>query len=111
MRQINHRSLFDAIDALIFTENEIKELCNWDGSLYHKQRYEREHGVLIKDTTGDETAFHTKPLGEVDSETEQDEEEFGDPSPTPANPADLPNVIRQHTSHHASSGMSQPPFS
>jgi hypothetical protein len=41
-------------DALQLTENEISELCCWEGTKSARQRYEAEEGVAVRDTTGDD---------------------------------------------------------
>lgn len=50
----NHKHLFKAIEKLGFTENEVYELCCWQGTLYHRHQYELRNKVTIKDTTGDD---------------------------------------------------------
>jgi len=48
-----HRRLFRAFDALRLTESEIAGLTKWEGTRWAKERFEREQGVAIRDTTGD----------------------------------------------------------
>lgn len=48
-----HRRLFRAFDALKLTESEIAGLTKWEGTRWAKERFEREQGVVIRDTTGD----------------------------------------------------------
>jgi hypothetical protein len=50
----HHARLFDAFDALGLTSYEIGELCKWEGTLWARQRYERDEGVKVTDTTGNE---------------------------------------------------------
>ncbi len=50
----HHRLLFKAFDELRLTENEIASLCRWEGTLWARQRYERDEGIKVQDTTGDE---------------------------------------------------------
>ena len=48
-----HRRLFRAFDALGLSHGEIYALCTWEGTLYAKDRYEKETGILVRDTTWD----------------------------------------------------------
>jgi hypothetical protein len=48
-----HRRLFRAFDALKLTGSEIAGLTKWEGTRWAKERFEREQGVTIRDTTGD----------------------------------------------------------
>jgi len=50
----HHARLFEAFDALDLTESEIASLVRWEGSLWARQRYERDEGIIVRDTTGDE---------------------------------------------------------
>jgi hypothetical protein len=50
----HHRRLFDAFDALGLTEAEIQGFCRWEGTLWARERYERDEGVRVVDTTGEE---------------------------------------------------------
>lgn len=52
-----HRRLFRAFDALGLTEYEIASLCVWEGTKSAKDRYERDQGVAIRDTTTDTTSI------------------------------------------------------
>ena len=49
-----HRLLFKAFDSLRLTESEIASLCRWEGTLWARQRYERDEGIKVLDTTGDD---------------------------------------------------------
>lgn len=49
-----HRLLFKAFDDLRLTESEIASLCRWEGTLWARQRYERDEGIKVQDTTGDD---------------------------------------------------------
>ncbi|MCJ1479519.1 hypothetical protein MMC13_008205 [Lambiella insularis] len=46
-----HRRLFRAFDALRLTEREIHQLCRWEGTKWARDRYEKDEGVKIRDTT------------------------------------------------------------
>lgn len=48
-----HRRLFRVFDELGLTEQEIMELCCWEGTKSARQRYEAEEGIIVQDTTGD----------------------------------------------------------
>lgn len=48
----HHRRLFVAFDALGLTESEIQGFCRWEGTLWARERYERDEGVKVVDTTG-----------------------------------------------------------
>jgi len=48
-----HRRLFRALDQLRLTETEIHQLCRWEGTKWARERYEKDEGVLIRDTTFD----------------------------------------------------------
>ncbi|MCJ1309769.1 hypothetical protein MMC25_003430 [Agyrium rufum] len=47
----HHRQLFKVLDELRLTTTEIKSLCRWEGSLYARERYEREHDTRIQDSS------------------------------------------------------------
>ncbi|KAI9047485.1 hypothetical protein LZ554_008204 [Drepanopeziza brunnea f. sp. 'monogermtubi'] len=48
-----HRRLFRAFDNLGLTNSEIASLTKWEGTRWAKERFEREQGIVIKDTTAD----------------------------------------------------------
>ncbi|KAF1851368.1 uncharacterized protein K460DRAFT_271351 [Cucurbitaria berberidis CBS 394.84] len=48
----HHRRLFEAFDRLGLTEAEIQGFCRWEGTLWARERYERDEGVSVVDTTG-----------------------------------------------------------
>jgi len=48
-----HRRLFRAFDNLKLTNSEIAGLTKWEGTRWAKERFEREQGVVIRDTTSD----------------------------------------------------------
>jgi hypothetical protein len=49
-----HRRLFRVFDELGLTNDEILNLCQWEGTRAAKERYEREAGVQVRTTTGDD---------------------------------------------------------
>ncbi|KAI9879157.1 MAG: hypothetical protein M1830_009356 [Pleopsidium flavum] len=95
-----HRLLFRAFDELRLTDNEIASLCRWEGTLWARQRYERDEGVKVRDTTGDEiptwvsphrraqkarlgpgeelTRYECKGLTDSEDDEEEEEEEEGE---------------------------------
>ena len=46
-----HRRLFRVFDELRLTEAEISSLCRWEGTKSARERYEKEEGVKVQDTT------------------------------------------------------------
>jgi hypothetical protein len=48
----HHKRLFEAFDKLGLTESEIQGFCRWEGTLWARERYERDEGVKVRDTTG-----------------------------------------------------------
>ncbi|KAJ4263599.1 hypothetical protein NW762_006420 [Fusarium torreyae] len=48
-----HRRLFRAFDGLQLTDAEIAGLTKWEGTKWAKEKYEKEQGYLIHDTTAD----------------------------------------------------------
>lgn len=50
----HHRRLFDAFDTLGLTYGEIQDFCCWEGTKWARERYEKDEGVKVVDTTGDE---------------------------------------------------------
>lgn len=75
-----HRRLFRVFDELGLTNNEILNLCQWEGTRAAKERYEREAGVQVRTTTADDVAV--APAGNGPRAV------FGDPSlPATVSPA------------------------
>lgn len=48
-----HRRLFEVFDELGLTNAEIDSLCRWEGTKSARERYEKEEGVKVHDTTAD----------------------------------------------------------
>ncbi len=48
-----HRRLFRAFDGLGLTRFEIAGLTKWEGTKWAKEKYEKEQGIAIRDTTAD----------------------------------------------------------
>ncbi len=49
-----HRRLFRAFDGLRLTPAEIAGLTKWEGTKWAKERYEKEQGIVIHDTSTDD---------------------------------------------------------
>lgn len=56
-----HRRLFRAFDNLGLTRSEIAGLTKWEGTRWAKERFEREQGIVIRDTTSDSIADWVEP--------------------------------------------------
>lgn len=56
-----HRRLFRAFDNLGLTRSEIASLTKWEGTRWAKERFQREQGIVIRDTTGDEIDDWVEP--------------------------------------------------
>lgn len=91
-----HRKLFRALDELRLSNHEIQTLCRWEGTRWAREKYEKEEGQIIRDTTWDdiELAVHIEPTAtrgelreghddpqmsqhELDLEDESEDEEMG----------------------------------
>lgn len=48
-----HRKLFRVFDELRLTNSEIAALCRWEGTKSARERYEKEEGVKVRDTTAE----------------------------------------------------------
>ncbi|KAL2868837.1 nitrogen permease regulating protein NPR2 [Aspergillus lucknowensis] len=48
-----HYKLFKVFDELGLSEEEISSLCRWEGTKSARQRYEKEEGVKVRDTTAE----------------------------------------------------------
>ncbi|KAH8194672.1 hypothetical protein TruAng_011168 [Truncatella angustata] len=83
-----HRRLFRALDTLRLTHSEISNLTKWEGTRWAKERFERDAGVVIRDTATEEVGQWIEPEdrpqalramlreeGLVDEEAEEEEEE------------------------------------
>jgi hypothetical protein len=73
-----HRRLFRAFDALRLTESEIAGLTKWEGTRWAKERFEREQGVVIRDTTGDGIEDWVEPELRVPVARQTEVEDDGD---------------------------------
>lgn len=50
----HHKRLFDAFDELGLTYGEIQDFCCWEGTKWARERYEKDEGIKVLDTTGDD---------------------------------------------------------
>lgn len=75
-----HRRLFRAFDMLRLTNDEIYGLTKWEGTKWAKERYEKESGVTIRDTTADGFSDWIPPerRAAAQSEPEVDEDDDED---------------------------------
>lgn len=75
-----HRRLFRAFDMLRLTNGEIYGLTKWEGTKWAKERYEKESGVTIRDTTADGFSDWIPPerRAAAQSEPEVDEDDDED---------------------------------
>jgi hypothetical protein len=79
-----HRRLFRAFDGLRLTAAEIAGLTKWEGTKWAKDRFERDSGVIIRDTAADGFPdWATAGVGSTESisprtESDQLEEETAD---------------------------------
>ncbi|EED16794.1 conserved hypothetical protein [Talaromyces stipitatus ATCC 10500] len=72
---------YSVFDELGLTKAEIASLCRWEGTLSARQRYEKEEGIKVRDTTADSVRPATPaptPSARFHTETE------------PSTPADGP---------------------
>jgi hypothetical protein len=56
-----HRRLFRAFDGLRLTNTEISNLTKWEGTKWAKERFERDAGIKIRDSTEDEIEKWVEP--------------------------------------------------
>jgi hypothetical protein len=89
-----HRKLFRAFDELRLTDNEILAICVWEGTKSAKERWERQEGSAIRDTTADGVEMVERkgppriwyspercpwePTSQVDSIVDDDDEQSDD---------------------------------
>jgi len=56
-----HRRLFRAFDGLRLTPSEIAGLTKWEGTRWAKERFEKEQGIVIHDTSADDVPLWVEP--------------------------------------------------
>ncbi|KAI4122090.1 MAG: hypothetical protein LQ338_006007 [Usnochroma carphineum] len=54
-----HRRLFHVFDHLRLTNHEIQTLCKWEGTRWARERYERDVGIRVRETTWDDVMLAT----------------------------------------------------
>jgi hypothetical protein len=98
----HHRRLFDAFDRLGLTESEIQGFCRWEGTLWARERYERDEGVKVVDTTAMEIGEwvdnrHTRLAGRKGINVKTDIEVEIEHVPATAEGAGEPRRTQPHT--------------
>lgn len=53
----HHRRLFQVFDHLRLTNHEIQTLCKWEGTRWARERYEKDIGRRVLDTTWDDVVL------------------------------------------------------
>ncbi|KAF4550711.1 Hypothetical protein D9617_16g015000 [Elsinoe fawcettii] len=57
----HHARLFRAIKALGITDCEVLDMARWEGTLWARERFEKDEGVRVLDTTGDDIVDWVDP--------------------------------------------------
>ncbi|TKX19278.1 hypothetical protein C1H76_8463 [Elsinoe australis] len=57
----HHARLFRAIKALGITDCEILDMARWEGTLWARERFEKDEGIKVEDTTGDDIVDWVDP--------------------------------------------------
>jgi hypothetical protein len=102
----HHRRLFEAFDRLGLTESEIQGFCRWEGTLWARERYERDEGVRVVDTTGveigswvDRRQYPRSRAGiNVKTDIEVEIEEVGHHHATRNQDTEMPDSPSHHSS-------------
>ena len=77
-----HRRLFRVFDELRLTEAEISSLCRWEGTKSARERYEKEEGVKVQDTTANGVRpASPSPLPSIEVHFEDGPEPMRDSAP------------------------------
>ncbi|KAL8945468.1 MAG: hypothetical protein Q9211_000006 [Gyalolechia sp. 1 TL-2023] len=53
----HHRRLFQVFDQLRLTNHEIQTLCKWEGTRWARERYEKDVGIMVLETTWDDVVL------------------------------------------------------
>ncbi|KAI4171349.1 MAG: hypothetical protein LQ343_004305 [Gyalolechia ehrenbergii] len=53
----HHRCLFQVFDQLRLTNHEIQTLCKWEGTRWARERYEKDIGSRVRETTWDDVVL------------------------------------------------------
>ncbi|KAK4251187.1 hypothetical protein C7999DRAFT_28217 [Corynascus novoguineensis] len=77
-----HRRLFRAFDGLRLTPAEIAGLTKWEGTKWAKERFERDQGIKIRDTTADGFPNYADPDDPYSAQSlmRAESEDTGDPA-------------------------------
>jgi len=75
-----HRRLFRAFDALRLTHAEISGLTKWEGTKWAKERFEREQGIVIRDTAADGFTDFVEPEDRANPESQDEESQDAEPT-------------------------------
>jgi len=57
----HHARLFRAIRELGLSDGEVLDMVRWEGTLWARERFEKDEGVTVRDTTGDGIVAWTDP--------------------------------------------------
>ncbi|GAB7341967.1 hypothetical protein MBLNU457_g0267t1 [Dothideomycetes sp. NU457] len=57
----HHARLFRAIRDLRLSDGEVLDMVRWEGTLWARERFEKDEGVVVRDTTGDGIAEWADP--------------------------------------------------
>ncbi|KAF2222585.1 hypothetical protein BDZ85DRAFT_263895 [Elsinoe ampelina] len=57
----HHARLFRAIKALGITDCEVLDMARWEGTLWARERFEKDEGIKVLDTTGDDILDWVNP--------------------------------------------------
>ncbi|KAA6415873.1 MAG: hypothetical protein FRX48_00592 [Lasallia pustulata] len=60
-RYVQHRKLFQVFDYLRLSDHEIQTLCKLEGTRCARERFEKEEGVRVRDTTWDDIPACQRP--------------------------------------------------
>lgn len=63
-----HRRLFRAFDGLSLTHAEISTLTKWEGTKWAKEKFEKEQGIVIRDTAADGFPDWTEPASRASAQ-------------------------------------------
>ncbi|KAI8623968.1 hypothetical protein F5Y19DRAFT_341858 [Xylariaceae sp. FL1651] len=119
-----HRRLFRAFNSLRLTNAEISGLTKWEGTKWAKERFERDSGIIIRDTAADEIAAWVEPedrplmTGETPRATSQGiQEQSGDEDMEAEEESDgelesigfaLNERLRERAARHEAGELSEP---
>ncbi|KAI5284733.1 hypothetical protein KEM54_001117 [Ascosphaera aggregata] len=73
----HHRQLFQAFDALGLTKDEMYWLCSWEGTKLARDRFEKDQGIKVVDTTGNDIKLASPSKPQMVEVHESPDEDFG----------------------------------